>query len=101
LEGLPSDLRAKMKANPVRRDRVNDWLGEHVNGKGKIIEVRVPVRIKPTRAKDGSYTVWISLESSNPPRVTFNALGICGRWNLCRSPEGDDTGPGSFSAVLV
>jgi hypothetical protein len=43
-DGLPADLRAKVKHNPVRCDRVNDWLQENVNGKGKTIEMQVAVK---------------------------------------------------------
>jgi hypothetical protein len=74
-EGLPADLRKNVKSNAVRQDRVNDWLKEHVNGKGKTIEVRVPVEIIPTRAKDGTYDVQITLVRSAPPAITVRTLG--------------------------
>jgi hypothetical protein len=71
-EGLPADLRAKVKTNAVRRDRVNDWLQEHVNGKGKIIAVCVPAQITPRRAKDGTYNVAIDFGTS------FRVVNILG-----------------------
>ena len=64
-EGLPADLRKNLENNAVRRDRVNNWLKEHVNGKGKTIEVRVPVEIIPRRAKDGTYPVLVNVNESN------------------------------------
>lgn len=60
-DGLPADLRAKVKWNSVRRDRVNDWLGENVNGKGKTIEMQVPVKVLAKRAKDGTYLVAVTV----------------------------------------
>jgi hypothetical protein len=61
-DGIPVGLRAKVKENPVRCDRVNDWLQENVNGKGKTIEVQVEVKqVKPYRAKDGTYSVDLTL----------------------------------------
>lgn len=59
-EGTPEDLRARVKENAVRRDRVNDWLSEHVNGKGKTIEVEATVDlVRTTRNTDGTYAVKI------------------------------------------
>jgi hypothetical protein len=58
-DGLPADLRAKVQTNSVRRDRVNDWLDEHVNGKGKTIEMQVPVIVRANRAKDRTYLVTV------------------------------------------
>jgi hypothetical protein len=60
-EGVPADLRSKVKTNFVRRDRVNDWLRENVNGKGKTIEIKVPVRVGGKRANDGSYALLANL----------------------------------------
>jgi hypothetical protein len=74
-EGLPADLRKNVKSNPVRRDRVNDWLKEHVNGKGKTIVVQVPAEITPTRAEDGTYNVQITFVRSSPPTVAVHVLG--------------------------
>lgn len=62
-DGIPADLRAKVRDNPVRCDRVNDWLKENVNGKGKAIEVRLAVsEIITVRSPDeGTYLVHLSL----------------------------------------
>ncbi len=60
-DGIPADLRSKVKDNSVRRDRVNDWLGDHVNGKGKTIEIQLPVLVTATRTKEGTYTIVVSL----------------------------------------
>jgi hypothetical protein len=40
---------------------VNDWLGENVNGKGKTIEMQVPVSVGARRAKDGTYLVVVTV----------------------------------------
>src|ERR1019366_4143872 len=54
-DGIPADLRAKVRGNPVRCDRVNDWLKEHVNGKGKVVEIRLAVKnISTSRSEDGT-----------------------------------------------
>jgi hypothetical protein len=60
-EGIPADLRSKVQENSVRRDRVNDWLSDHVNGKGKTIEIQVPAIVTATRTKDSTYTIVVSL----------------------------------------
>jgi hypothetical protein len=60
-DGLPGDLHAKVQNNSVRRDRVNDWLVDHVNGKGKTIEMQVPVRVLAKRAKDRTYLVAVTI----------------------------------------
>ncbi len=73
-EGLPAGLRKNVKSNQVRIDRANDWLKEHVNGKGKTIEVRAPVYITPSRAEDGTYKVQIKLPVG-PEAPTVTALG--------------------------
>jgi hypothetical protein len=60
--GLPADLQKKVKHNPVRCDRVNDWLVENINGKGKVIEMKVSVeKVRPIRNKDGSYYIELKL----------------------------------------
>jgi hypothetical protein len=56
-EGLPADLRANVGTNSVRRDRVNDWLGEQVDGKGKTVELRIAVTVTAVRSADKTYTV--------------------------------------------
>jgi hypothetical protein len=62
-DGVPVDLRAKVKQNPVRCDRVNDWLAENVNGKGKIIEMRLEVGPAGVdRSKDGTYLVGLRVK---------------------------------------
>jgi hypothetical protein len=53
-DGIPVELRSKVKNNSVRRDRVNDWLSENVTGKAKTIEMLMPVRVGAKRAKDGT-----------------------------------------------
>jgi hypothetical protein len=64
-DGIPADLRAKVRDNPVRCDRVNDWLIEHVNGK-KTVEIQMGVkRVRPYRAEDGTYRVELTLECPN------------------------------------
>jgi hypothetical protein len=60
-DGIPADLRTKVKNNSVRRDRVNSWLRDHVNAKGKTIEIRVPVRVTAILSKDETYTIVVSL----------------------------------------
>jgi hypothetical protein len=56
--GLPKDLTSKVIQNPVRCDRVNDWLDEHVNGKGKTFEMRVILKeVLPYRSEDKTYVV--------------------------------------------
>lgn len=61
-DGIPADLRSKVRDNPVRCDRVNDWLKDHVNGKGKTIEIRLDVNdVSTTRAEDGTYRVRLTL----------------------------------------
>ena len=63
-DGIPADLRGKVKDNPVRCDRANDWLKEYVNGKGKIVEIRLDVKeIAPYRQKEG-YLVELRLENA-------------------------------------
>jgi hypothetical protein len=60
--GLPADLQAKVKTNPVRCDRVNDWLKENVASKGKNVKVRAEVaEVSPAR-RDGNYLVHLKLE---------------------------------------
>jgi hypothetical protein len=74
-EGLPADLQTKVRSNPVRRDRVNDWLREHVEGKGKTIEVAFPARVTAERDSDGTYQVGFELND-----VMINVLGD--EWRL-------------------
>jgi hypothetical protein len=65
-DGLPADLRAKVRDNPVRCDRVNDWLKDQVNGKGKTVEIRLFVKdVLPYRSEDGTYRVHIKLVAAN------------------------------------
>jgi hypothetical protein len=56
-DGIPADVRSMVKENSVRRDRVNDWFREHVNGKGKITEIQINVKVTAERFLDGSYAV--------------------------------------------
>jgi hypothetical protein len=63
-DGIPAELRTKVKTNSVRRDRVNDWLSENVTGKGKTIEMLMPVRVGAKRAKDGTYLVVVTVGTS-------------------------------------
>jgi hypothetical protein len=60
-DGIPADLRSKVKNNSVRRDRVNGWLRDHVNGKGKTIELQLPVRVTAILSKEETYTIVVSL----------------------------------------
>jgi hypothetical protein len=63
--GIPADLRSKVKNNPVRRDRVNDWLKEQVDGKAKAIEIQIGVRdVQATRSSDGTYVVRLELREA-------------------------------------
>jgi hypothetical protein len=71
-EGLPADLRKNVKGNQVRIDRVNDWLKNHVNGKRKTIEIRVPAGINPLRRLNKTYTVYISVDRT---KASVKALG--------------------------
>lgn len=53
-DGIPQDLCAKVRDNPVRCDRVNDWLQENVNGKGKMFDTRVDLQeVIPYRRENG------------------------------------------------
>lgn len=62
-DGLPMDLRSKIKDNPVRCDRVNDWLKDNVADKGKSIEINLAVeRVNPVRDKDGMYDVQLAVQ---------------------------------------
>ena len=61
--GLPADLRANIGTNSVRRDRVNDWLSEHVDGKGKTVELRIPVTVTAVRGADKTYTVQFTMRN--------------------------------------
>ena len=56
-EGVPSDLRASIKTNSVRMDRINDWLSDNVDGKGKVIEVDLTVKVKAVRDADKTYSI--------------------------------------------
>lgn len=60
-DGIPADLRSKVQENSVRRDRANDWLRDHVNGKGKTIEIQLPVVVTAARTKEGTYTIGVAL----------------------------------------
>ncbi len=63
-DGIPKDLSAKVQANPVRCDRVNDWLQDNVDGKGLTIEVRVELKeILPYR-KEMAYQAHLFLKES-------------------------------------
>lgn len=63
-DGLPADLRTKVRDNPVRCDRVNDWLQDNVNGKGRTVEIRVDVKeVLPYRRNTG-YLVHFFLEET-------------------------------------
>ena len=85
-EGIPADLRSKVRENPVRCDRVNDWLKENVNGKGKAIEIRLEVNEVFTLCspKDETYLVRLTLASAKGSvledewRVTFSDQASAG-----------------------
>lgn len=65
-DGVPDDLRSNVASNPVRCDRVNDWLEEHVNGKGKVIEVSLRVaNVITDRTKDKTYRVFMDVSPTN------------------------------------
>ena len=63
-DGIPKDLSAKVQPNPVRCDRVNDWLQDNVNGKGRSIEVTIELQdVLPYRQENG-YRVHLALKES-------------------------------------
>jgi hypothetical protein len=62
LDGIPADLRTKVRDNPVRCDRVNDWLKENANG--KTIEVRVELQEALPERGDKGYIVHLALEGT-------------------------------------
>jgi hypothetical protein len=84
-DGLPADLRAKVQYNSVRRDRVNDWLSENVNGKGKTIDMQVPVKVLAKRAKDGTYLVAVTVGTGT------------GFFKGGKAPKGPPAGGGGFA----
>jgi hypothetical protein len=85
-DGMPDDLRAKVKENPVRCDRVNDWLKEHVDGKGRTIEIEMNVKkFRPYRTNDKTYRIELSLESPKLP-----LLGTEWRVFLCNQYVSED-----------
>jgi len=62
-DGIPADLRSNVLGNRVRRDRVNDWLQENVNGKGKPVQLHVSLHvIVPRRVDDGTYWTFLTLD---------------------------------------
>lgn len=63
-EGIPQDLRTKVQSNPVRCDRVNDWLQENVNGKEKFIDVRVDLHEVVPYRRDTGYLMHLMLGES-------------------------------------
>lgn len=71
-DGIPADLRTKVKSNPIRIDRANDWVQANVTDKGKTVEMQMGIKkvYCPARAMDGTYKVRLSLE---PTKV--NVLG--------------------------
>lgn len=78
-DGVPADLQAKVRDNPVRCDRVNDWLKDKVNGKGKTIEIQMNVkRVRPYRTADKTYRVELTLECPH-----ISVLGDVWRIYLC------------------
>lgn len=92
-DGLPQELRAKVQSNPVRCDRVNDWLQENVNGKGRVVEIRLELQdILPVRRENG-YVVLMSQK-----KVKINVLDA--EWNLSIADEanGPATPPRGFNA---
>jgi hypothetical protein len=63
--GIPMDLRAKVKDNPVRCDRVNDWLRENIAGKGKTVGMTLAVEtLHPVRVQDGTYLIRMAVKRS-------------------------------------
>ncbi len=63
-DGIPADLSAKVRDNPVRCDRVNDWLQDNVNGKGRSIAVRVELKEVLPYRRDNGYLVHLCLVES-------------------------------------
>lgn len=85
-DGIPMDLRAKVKDNPVRCDRVNDWLRDNVGGKGKIIGMTLAVeKVYPNREKVGVYSIQLAVAPtvvnvlSDDWKVSFHDNGAFAR----------------------
>jgi hypothetical protein len=74
-QGIPADLRANVKANSVRRDRVNDWLSENVDGKGKAIAVDMSVSVRAKRDANKTYTVQFTEQSPKGRGISVTVLG--------------------------
>jgi hypothetical protein len=88
-DGLPADLRAKVRDNPVRCDRVNDWLKDQVNGKGKTVELRLFVKdVLPYRSEDGTYRVHLKLEAAKMQLLGDEWQVALGDYNSRRDTSG-------------
>jgi hypothetical protein len=91
-DGIPADLRAKVRDNPVRVDRVNDWLKAEIDGKGKIVEVQATVKkFRPFRTDAKTYRVELILE--RPVIVVFGddwQLHLCGHFVSESRVENED-----------
>ena len=75
--GIPADLKTKVRDNPVRIDRVEDWLQEHLRGKGKTVELTFAVKdiYYPKRGDDGTYIILLKLEPAK-------ALALGDEWTV-------------------
>ena len=64
-DGIPADLRMKVRNNPVRCDRVNDCAQGAGQRKGKTVEMRVGVQnVYANRSEDGTYVVQFDLKGT-------------------------------------
>lgn len=91
-DGIPADLRSKVRDNPVRCDRVNDWLTAEIDGKGKIVEAQATVKkFRPFRTDTKTYRVELILE--RPVLVVFGdewLLHLCGHFVSESRGENED-----------
>jgi hypothetical protein len=92
-DGIPADLRTKVRNNLVRRDRVNDWLRDNVSGKGKTIEFRVPLRMGGKRSNDGTYALIASVGTAGK--------GFGGAATTTGFPGGGKKGTGAVAALAA
>jgi hypothetical protein len=103
-EGVPADLQTNVRANSVRRDRVNDWLIENVDGKGKVAELDMPVSVNAVRDADKTYRVYITKQSTAAEAAAMNVSVLGAKWPvLIRDGKGagssDDFGFTGVSAA--
>jgi hypothetical protein len=103
-KGIPADLRSNIRANSVRRDRVNDWLSENIDNQGKLVEMDLPVYVQAVRDADKTYSVEFATRGSGgfggQLAITVTVLGDT--WPVLVY-DGRDRGVGSadFSFVGV